>query len=359
MESGFFVAQNKQKNGPFTWPQLQQMAAAGQLQRPDMILPPGTRQWVPAGSFGALFPASPPETSVPLATPAPAAAEPTVPPIPPVSPLASDETTPASDDPSAELALSASERNALGPLRSFHPTGSRKHKINIAITAGFTLVFGAAAVAALIAWATAGNQWWIGAALFGGLALLPAVGLAFELRKRRWRLFLFEKGFVLVKGCERVVPFTDIQSLIQGGLRIEGPQLKAILQDGGMITLDSSFQDFPSFIDTVRNEVTRLLLEKASLALSKGDAMPFGKWRLSQAGLENDGEALPWSEVHSLGIERRISGNVIYSALIVFKKSPEGKAGKVEWCARRMDRFANVDAFLELASRFTRIETEE
>src|ERR1700740_1974400 len=103
------------------------MAVGGPLGAADMILPPGSGKWVPAASFSALFPAP----VSPAAAPAPRSEE-----IPP--PAASAV---AQADLSEALALSLSDRQALGQCRSLHSTGSKLHKINIAIAAFFTLVF--------------------------------------------------------------------------------------------------------------------------------------------------------------------------------------------------------------------------
>jgi hypothetical protein len=343
VEPGFFLAREKQKLGPFSLGQLQEMAGNGQLGPGDMILPPGSGKWVPAASFSALFPA-----------PASGAAA--------TAPRTEESAHPAGNgDANADLtdalALSASDRHALGRWRSFHPTGSRMHKISIGIAAFFTLAFCAAAAAALVALLTGppGNGWGIGVGLFVALALLPGIALFVLIRRLRWRLFLFEKGFVLVQGGERVVLWTDVKSLFRGGTRLE-PKLWLTLEDGGRITLDSAFQGFSTFSGTAEENVTRLVVEKGAAALSKGEAVSFGKMTLSQEGLENEGKRLGWPDVDRLGIEWRRSGNVVYTALVVFKKTSLGKA---EWCAKRLDAFPNFKAFLQLAGRFTTIEAKD
>jgi hypothetical protein len=219
------------------------------------------------------------------------------------------------------------------------------------------LAFGGAAVAALVALLTGppGNGWGIGLGLFGALALLTGIPLFFLIRRLRWRLFLFEKGFVLVQGGERVVLWTDVKSIFRGGTRLE-PKLWLTLQDGGRITLDSAFQGFSTFGATAEENVTRLVRENGAAALSRGEAVSFGRMSLSQEGLENEGKSLPWPDVDRLAIEWRRSGNVVYTALVVYKKTGRGK---VESCAKRLDAFPNFQAFLELAGRFTTIEAKD
>jgi hypothetical protein len=231
------------------------------------------------------------------------------------------------------------------------------HKISIGIAAFFTLAFGGAAAAALVALVTGppGNGWGIGLGLFGALALLPGSALFFLIRRLRWRLFLFENGFVLVQGGERLVLWTDVKSVFRGGTRLE-PKLWLTSADGGRITLDSVFQGFTTFSGTAEENVTRLVLQKGAAALARGEAVSFGKMKLSQEGLEDEGKRLPWPDVDRLGIEWRRSGNVVYTALVVVKKTDHGQ---VEWCARRLDAFPNVKAFLQLAGRFATIEAKD
>lgn len=56
----WYCSRNKQKAGPFSTPQLQQLAQSGKLQREDMLLEEGTSQWVAARTIPGLFPSSTP-----------------------------------------------------------------------------------------------------------------------------------------------------------------------------------------------------------------------------------------------------------------------------------------------------------
>jgi hypothetical protein len=344
LEPGYFLAREKQKLGPFSLGQLQDMASRGELGPADMILPSGSGKWVPAASFSRLFPA--PVSAATASAPGSGEAI-----------LHSAGNGDTKDDLSEALSLSASDRQALGRWQSSHPTGSRMHKISIAIAAFFTLAFYGAAAAALVAFLTGPprNGWGIGVGLFVVLALLPGIALFVLVRRLRWRLFLFEKGFVLVQGGQRVVLWTDVKSVFRGGTRLE-PKLWLTLDDGGRITLDSAFQGFSTFSGAAEENVTRLILQKGAIALSKGEAVSFGKMTLSHKGLENEGKRLGWPDVDRLAIEWRRSGNVVYTALVVFKNS---SGGKVEWCAKRLDAFPNCKAFLQLAGRFTTIEATD
>src|SRR5262245_42634463 len=51
----WYVVQNKQKVGPLTNAQMQQMSLSGQLRPDDMVLQEGTKTWMPAAKVGSLF----------------------------------------------------------------------------------------------------------------------------------------------------------------------------------------------------------------------------------------------------------------------------------------------------------------
>src|SRR5262249_45449569 len=53
--------------GPFSWAELQQMAAEGKLQPADMVLQEGTPKWQAASTVPSLLPAPTPAKAAPLA----------------------------------------------------------------------------------------------------------------------------------------------------------------------------------------------------------------------------------------------------------------------------------------------------
>jgi hypothetical protein len=261
-----------------------------------------------------------------------------------------------------DLALSAGERAALGEFRSFHPAASGIHKVSIAIASIFTVLLMGGALWCLIEGLNQPGKGILGgAALFGGLGLLPAAALIYVLVKLRWRLYLFENGFVLVRGSNRVVLWDDVQSfyeeqLVVGGIKAER-QLRFLLKDGRRVTVDNSYKDFPAFAEAVRQAVTEAVLSRAAEELPAGRAIAFGKLKLSQAGLEKEGDSLAWADVHSITIEPRIDGQVYTHGVVVYKRGPQSGKGKekVEWYLKYVPSFGNVGAFLHLASRFTRV----
>jgi hypothetical protein len=45
MEAPWYIARNNQRLGPFSWPQIQDMAKGGMLQVTDMLLQHGAQKW--------------------------------------------------------------------------------------------------------------------------------------------------------------------------------------------------------------------------------------------------------------------------------------------------------------------------
>jgi hypothetical protein len=262
-----------------------------------------------------------------------------------------------------DLPLSAEDRAALGAFRSLHPAASGMHKVNIVIAAIITVLLLGGAVASLIAALNApGKGIEIAVAVCAALGLLAAVGLVYLLLKLRWRLYLFDKGFVFARGSNRVVLWKDVQSLydqqdVVSGIRADR-WLRLLLKDGRRLTLDSSYKEFVAFAAAAREGVTNEVLARAAEELPAGRALAFGKLMLSQSGLAKPGESLAWADVHNITIEPRADGQVHAYGVVVYKRGLQspGLKEKVEWYVKLLPHFGNVDAFLRLASQFTSIE---
>jgi hypothetical protein len=262
----------------------------------------------------------------------------------------------------SDLMLSDEDRAALGAFRSLHPAASGMHKVNIAIASVFTLLPGGGAIAFLIgALNNPGKGMGIGVMIFGALALGPAIGVVYLVLKLRWRLYLFDNGFVFARGANRVVKWDDVQSFYEqqdvvAGIRADR-WLRFLLNDGRRLTVDSSYKDFAAFAEASRRGVTNAVLRRAAQELPVGRAITFGKLKLSQAGLEKEGDAISWAEVDGITFESRVDGQVHAQAVVIYKRGLQsgGLKEKVEWYMKMVPRFGNVDAFLHLASQFTRV----
>jgi DNA-directed RNA polymerase subunit RPC12/RpoP len=71
--SYWYYARDKQKLGPFSTEQMQQLAGAGVIQPTDMVLEEGTQRWLDARSAGLLFPGARVASPGPAETPPPSA----------------------------------------------------------------------------------------------------------------------------------------------------------------------------------------------------------------------------------------------------------------------------------------------
>jgi hypothetical protein len=261
-----------------------------------------------------------------------------------------------------DLALSDSDRTALGAFRSFHPAASGMHKVNIAIASVFTALPLAGALWFLISGLNnPGKGLEIGALVFGGIALAPAIGVAYLVNKLRWRLFLFDNGFVFARGANRVVLWEGVQSFYEqqdvvAGMRADR-RLRFLLNDGRQFNVDSSYKEFAAFADAARQGVTNTVLRRAAQELPAGRSIAFGKLKLSQAGLEKEGDSIPWADVDGITFESRVDGQVHAQAVVIYKRGLQsgGLKEKVEWYVKMVPRFGNVDAFLRLASQFARV----
>src|SRR5262249_19148363 len=70
----WYWARNRQRRGPYTWAQLQEMARCGGLHREDMVWQRGTPRWVGAGSLEGLFSETAAALPAPAGVPVPVAA---------------------------------------------------------------------------------------------------------------------------------------------------------------------------------------------------------------------------------------------------------------------------------------------
>jgi hypothetical protein len=261
-----------------------------------------------------------------------------------------------------DLTLSDDDRAALGAFRSAHPAASGMHKVNIAIASVFTLLPGGGAIAFLIgALNNPGKGMGIGVMIFGALALGPAIGVAYLVNKLRWRMYLIDNGFVFARGSNRVILWEGVQSFYEQQDVVAGVRadrwLRFLLHDGRRLTVDSSYKEFAAFADAARQGVTNAVLRRAAQELPAGRAIAFGKLKLSQAGLEKEGDSIPWADVDSITFEPRVDGQVHAQAVVIYKRGLQsaGVKEKVEWHMKLVPRFGNVDAFLRLASQFTRV----
>ena len=267
-----------------------------------------------------------------------------------------------SDLADSDLTLSQPDREKLGPLISVHPPASRMHKVNIAIASTFTVLFGVPAVWLLVVYLRGGpgNGAWIGAAVFGPLALATGFGAFSLIRKLGWKLYLYASGFVWQRGRTVVVTWDEVKSTIaqqdvMGGRKLDF-WFRFILHDGTKFTIDSSYRDFDAFVAAALEGVDSALLRRAEAAFQSGDGIPFGKTVVTPNGLEREGQFLAWADVEKVTVETA-GPNDMADSVIVYQRGKTGKAAR--WWVRLTTEFHNLDTFLTLCRRFTAVELPE
>lgn len=273
-------------------------------------------------------------------------------------------TSPTPDDlrAVAKFGLSDDQLAALGELQSVHRTGSKALAINIWVPVGFaTVIAGVYLSIMLSGWRAAvanpsGSL--IGAAVVGLIlaAFLIPAGLA--ARKLRWRLHLFENGFVFDRGTVHVLRWAEVETLVAGGVN-ENAHLKFDLTDGRHVKLDNSFKDFPAISGAIRESVAEHVLARLDAALARGEQVAFKKMKVSSAGIEQEGKpTLTWKDVKKVSVEWRGNANVIYVAVVIWQRA-NNELGLSEWAEKQVGQFPNYDAFLALAERYTQVEFDE
>lgn len=254
----------------------------------------------------------------------------------------------------ALYALTPAEVASLGEFQLELRTGSQSHKVNLAITGVFTLLLGAAAVWLGIDALTGEPGRGIGGAalLFGGLAILPAAGLIWLALKLRWRLALFQNGFVQLKHGRQLVLWKDVESLFLGGINID-QKIVFQLTSGARITADNSYRDYSRFADEAREVLGKQITERSLATLGSQEAVTFGRWKIRSSGIEEKGKSpLAWKQVERISLDERVDGQVIYHALALWTK-PAGSAEPIEWSSERVSNIPNFDALINLLRHLT------
>ncbi|MCI0379919.1 MAG: hypothetical protein L0215_20240 [Gemmataceae bacterium] len=255
-----------------------------------------------------------------------------------------------------DLDLDAHERKALGVFESVHAAAaSRMHKWNIAIASIFSVLLLVPGLWLLV-WGLfvkrgAGIEY--AGLAFGGLGIPCVIGVLFLVRRLKWKLYLFDNGFVWDRGKLRLILWKDVKYLSESkhllGGRAADYQLRFVTNDEARFTIDSSYRDFEQFADAVRVGVTLTVFERAKKAFASGESIPFGKLHMSKEGFEKDGETLAWKDIARMGVE----GTELF-AVSIYRRE-KGKTEPTRWYFKDVPDFANFDAFLKLAAKFTKV----
>lgn len=267
------------------------------------------------------------------------------------------ETGGIDPDTGDNLSLSAGDRLTLGNLRSVHRMGSKSFTLNLICVSVFVLLTWGAMLwfAKLELLGPPGKQMWIGVAISGVLALFPTIGLIDMLRKRKWRLYVFANGFVLLQGRELVVPWAEIADIYERSVSVDR-WFVIVIKNAKKLKVRNLFDNFEAFSGPLRENVTRLTIAEASEVFPKGGSLTFNDVTVSMHQLGYKSKSVRWEKVEGIAIERRSDSTRYFTALVVRIKDPKAKTGVSEWMARPMVGIPNLDAFLHIVSSFKEIQ---
>jgi hypothetical protein len=248
----------------------------------------------------------------------------------------------------ANLSAGSSDaaRQSLGPLVSEHGAGLER-RLRVIACGVLTVLLLGAAVWVAVSGIKAGGWIALGLAL---LALLSAAGLFFVGRKLKWRALLHRDGLVLERnGPPEVLPWSDVKYCIERNVNGQY-SVRLQLMDERLIFLDANLRNHYALGTAARAGVTRAVLARAADQLKRVEEVPFGPLKVSRDGLSNGKEQIRWDEVSELGAVLNFSGSGY---------KVEVRKGGATWFSRPYIDFPNAEAFLELASRFTKVSRPE
>ena len=147
----------------------------------------------------------------------------------------------------------------------------------------------------------------------GGIFLLVTGGAVIN-GLREYQVEIHEQGFVYSTVFETVnVHWEDVSAVWQAkrARQRNGPTTSAtytiLLKNKKKLVLDNErFKNAEGLGDTIQKEVTRRLMPKYIELLRSGGTAKFGKLSISQQGISNGKETIPWSQVQAVRINNGI-----------------------------------------------------
>lgn len=109
------------------------------------------------------------------------------------------------------------------------------------------------------------------------------------------------------------------------------------LQNGDSMRVNSGFRQAGKLGDAIQRMAANAQLPRAISAFQNGATVPFGKYSVSQAGISNGKDTLPWNEVNQVAF-----GN---GYVLVMK---QGK--RLRWASAPMSKVDNVYVFVALVN---------
>ena len=169
---------------------------------------------------------------------------------------------------------------------------------------------------------------WIGSAANGDpassviFAIFTLLSLAFlawmiisPLQSNSWRVYVFNQGFVFFKGGQPdIFRWADIRAIWQRvtsyyryGIRTRTTHKYTIERaDGHRIVLNDRIKNVEELGNGLSRQISEFMLPHMIAAYNAGNVITFGPLSVSQQGVSNGREMLPWPSIKEIGVNRGI-----------------------------------------------------
>lgn len=149
-----------------------------------------------------------------------------------------------------------------------------------------------------------------------GVIALGLLGLAgwqgyAAVQKRSRRVVVLDSGLVRVNGKKSdVIRWDDVATVFQAitnirryGMTVSTTYAYTVyLKNNTKFLFNNSVNNISALGETIQNEVTKRLLPQYLQTYNSGGSVTFGKFTLSQAGISNGWETIPWDQVDAVNI---------------------------------------------------------
>ncbi len=188
------------------------------------------------------------------------------------------------------------------------------------------------------------------AAMVASIPLMVGSGmLAMGYRHFRERVQIFDQGLVYTRGAATLAwRWEEIAYVWQeiATIRVNFIPVKTVHtytvqhRDGRKIKLTNGLRAIKALGAALQSETFKHLMPQARAAYNRGETLHFGKLQLSQAGIGNGKETLPWSQIKGVAV------NQGYISI--------QKAGKwLRWSNAAVAKVPNFFIFMALVEQIT------
>ncbi len=189
----------------------------------------------------------------------------------------------------------------------------------------------------------------------GALVLFVLLGLFFfglalymifiPILCRSWRVYICTEGFVLKRGTIEAFRWDQVEAMWQAVTRhrtngiYTGTTHKYTVRgkDGRQVIINDRFGNIEDLGNTLSHQITAALMPEVLNAYNAGNTITFGPLSISQQGISNGREALPWSQITGIGVNRGV---------VTVRKEDKW----LNWSTTIVSRIPNVFVFIALVN---------